>query len=253
MSLETYKSLLDQAGEYLYRIQFYDNGEPFTNRHLLEMVSLAAERNIGSQVSTNFSFAFQEQVYPDIINSGLEHLIVALDGVTPNVYSKYRIGGRFELVESGLRKIVALKRRLRSRSPFIEWQFIVFDHNRHEIDTAKALAKQIGVDRLCLKYDAGGHRKQWRQIDRVRVDAMRHFRLNTCLWLWGALVVDTDGNVSPCCNAARGESLGDLRQTTLRDIWNSDAIKELRRYVRNEGGSQEVDHQHPCENCPHIL
>jgi hypothetical protein len=77
MSLETYKSLLDQAGQYRYRIQFYDNGEPFTNRRLLEIVSLAAERKIGSQASTNFSFAFQDHVYSDIIDSRLEHLIVA--------------------------------------------------------------------------------------------------------------------------------------------------------------------------------
>jgi radical SAM protein with 4Fe4S-binding SPASM domain len=252
MGLPLFERILEQAGEYLYRIQFYDNGEPFINKQLLDMILLATARNIGSQVSTNFSFPFSDDFYRRIVESGLEHLIVAMDGVSQHTYSQYRVNGRYELVESGLRQIVKWKRRLGRRYPFVEWQFILFDHNKHEVDAAKALAKEIGVDRLCLKYDAASDASNWTRTDRLRHRTIRKARLNSCLWLWGGLVIDTDGHVSPCCNAGRSEEIGDLNVTPLRELWNSCRMQELRRCV-HEGGRQGAGSFSPCEGCPHIM
>jgi radical SAM protein with 4Fe4S-binding SPASM domain len=254
MSRQVFERILSEAGRYLYRIQFYDYGEPFTNKHLLEMISLASSLNIGSQVSTNFSFNFPANFYREVIEARLEHLIVAMDGVTHSTYSQYRIHGRYELVESALRKIIESKRRLRSRFPFVEWQFIVFDHNRHEIEAAKSLAAKIGVDRLCLKYDGGSVPTSWHRKDRIKYKLSHQLKLNTCLWLWGSLVIDAEGRIRPCCNAGHSEVIGDLNTTPLRDIWNSDAIKDLRKCVRAGGTLGEPNTARiPCHGCPHII
>jgi MoaA/NifB/PqqE/SkfB family radical SAM enzyme len=253
MGLPVFKRILEQAGEYLYRIQFYDKGEPFINKQLLDMISLAAIQNIGSQVSTNLSFAFPDDHYRRVVESGLEHLIVAMDGVTEHTYSQYRVKGRFELVESGLREIVKWKRRLRRSRPFVEWQFIVFDHNRHEIDTARTMAREIGVDRMCFKYDAGASQAAWTRKDRLKHRAVRAMRLNSCFWLWGSLVIDSDGLVRPCCNVGKSEQIGDLKVTPLRELWNSDRIKALRACVRGGGKMSGSSVAAPCVNCPHIV
>lgn len=254
MNQKVFESLLDQAGDHLYRIQFYDQGEPFTNKRLLQMIASATRLSIGSQVSTNFSFTFANDHYRDIVESGLEHLIVAMDGVTSETYSQYRVNGRFDVVESGLRQVVKWKRRLRLQSPFVEWQFIVFDHNRHEIEMAKKMAREIGVDRLCLKYDAGGSQAKWNTWDRLKLKCLDAVRLNSCLWLWGSLVMNGDGIVSPCCNAARSEQIGDLKLTSLPELWNSEKMKALRAYVRSAGKSPGPNALIPaCANCPHVF
>ena len=254
MSLDVFKQIIAQTGKYLYRIQFYDTGEPFINKHLLEMISLATIHNIGSQVSSNLSFAWANHFYDNIVESGLEHLIIAMDGTSKDTYSQYRTNGRYELVEAGLRKIVELKKRRKLRYPFIEWQFIVFPHNRHEIASARRMAHQFGVDRLTIKYDAGGTQSAWNKADRWKYRATRAIRLNSCLWLWGSLVVDTDGIVRPCCNAGRSEVVGDLKETPIRELWNSQLMKELRHCVRRgDRERKESSTTHACKGCPHIM
>jgi MoaA/NifB/PqqE/SkfB family radical SAM enzyme len=254
MTPKVFERILQQASKYIYRIQFYRYGEPFINRQLIDMISLATSHDIGSQVSTNLSFAFSDEFYRRIVESGLEHLIISMDGTSSETYSQYRVKGHFELVESGMRQVIKWKRLLGRRFPLIEWQFIVFDHNRHEIDNARQLAKKIGVDRLCLKYDGRGDRSKWRTRDSLKDKLVRQVHLNSCLWLWAALVIDSDGIVSPCCHGARDESIGDLTVTPLEELWNSARMKDLRRCVR-EGSRHpgEGSSRMPCVGCQHIL
>jgi MoaA/NifB/PqqE/SkfB family radical SAM enzyme len=253
MQLPLFEHILDQLGDCLYRIQFYDLGEPFLNKELLTMISMATNRyNIGSQVSTNFSFPFSDQYCRDIVESGLEHLIIAMDGVDAPTYSAYRVGGRFELVEQGMRQIVRWKRQLGLRYPIVEWQFIVFEHNRHVIERAKRMAKEIGVDRFCLKYDAASVPSDFSHGDRLKLKALRRIHLKSCLWLWGSVIIDSEGLVRPCCNAGRIEVLGDMRSTPFSDIWNSESMKYLRACVRTEG-RQNRSSNSPCAGCPHIM
>lgn len=254
MSMELFRRIIEEAGKYLYRIQFYDYGEPFINKRLLEMISIATDHGIGSQVSSNFSFNFSSDFYRGVVESGLEHLIIGMDGIDPATYAQYRVNGKYELVERGMNEIIYWKRRLRRKLPLVEWQFIVFDHNRHQVDTVKAKAREIGVDRLCLKYDSRAESKTWNPMDQLKNRAFRGLRLNSCLWLWGAMVIDTDGFVRPCCNGGHSEQIGNLNVVALRDIWNADRMKALRACVRR-GGSQAYNPgtPTPCMGCPHIF
>ena len=253
MSLEVFRRIIAEAGKYLYRIQFYDYGEPFMNKRLLEMTSIATDNAIGSQVSSHFSFKFPAEFYRSIVESGLEHLIIAMDGIDQASYAQYRVNGKYELVESGMRAIVEWKRRLRSRSPFVEWQYIVFDHNRHQIDRVKKLAREIGVDRLCIKYDTRAGSDTWFPADRLKYAAFRRVRLNSCLWLWGALLINSEGMVRPCCNAGRSEEIGDLKTTPLTSLWNSPRMMELRASVRGRAPAGEHGEKTPCHGCAQIF
>lgn len=256
MSLDLFNSLLDQAADHLYRIQFYYNGEPFINDRLLDMIGSANKRGVGSQVSTNFSFNKDDLFYRDVVESGLEHLIISMDGTDAETYSKYRVGGRYELVEHGLRQVVKWKKRLGLSTPIVEWQFIIFEHNKHQIEQAKKMASEIGVDRLCLKYDGYSDPDTWedghKKVDRR---TRRMLQFNSCLWLWGALVVDWNGVVNPCCNKAMNYEIGDLTNTSLRQVWNSDEIKELRRFVRLNPEERKLEEfrSHPCQGCNFIM
>jgi hypothetical protein len=49
-----------------------------------------------------------------------------------------------------IEKLVQVKRKFGRRSPVLNWQFLAFEHNAHEIDAASALARSLGVDQFTV-------------------------------------------------------------------------------------------------------
>lgn len=86
----------------------------------------------------------------ELVLSGLDYLILSIDGATENTYSRFRRGGDFNLVIDNVKRLVAAKKRLKSYTPLLDWQFLVFQHNIHEIELAKELTYSIGVNQLRL-------------------------------------------------------------------------------------------------------
>ena len=56
-----------------------------------------------------------------VVRSGLDTMIVSLDGVTQDVYEQYRVAGRLDRVLDNLRLLVETKRRLGVETPYLEW------------------------------------------------------------------------------------------------------------------------------------
>jgi len=99
-------------------------------------------------VSTNLSFPFSSGRVDALLHSGLGMLSVSLDGATPETYGRYRVGGSFHRVLDNLRRLVNRKRERGLERPYIEWRFLLFRHNQHEVAAACRLAEEVGVDIL---------------------------------------------------------------------------------------------------------
>ena len=56
-----------------------------------------------------------------------------------------------EKVLEGARNIVKWKKELKSKTPFIVFQFLVVKPNEHQIEDVKKLAEEIGVDEVRFK------------------------------------------------------------------------------------------------------
>jgi len=114
------------------------------------MVSFAKKHNIYTATSTNAHY-LNDEVSKKTIESGLDRLIISIDGTTQETYSSYRIGGKLEKVIEGAKNIVKWKKELNSATPHVIFQFLVVKPNEHEIDEVLALGKEIGVDEVRLK------------------------------------------------------------------------------------------------------
>jgi MoaA/NifB/PqqE/SkfB family radical SAM enzyme len=82
------------------------------------------------------------------VRSGLDFLLLSIDGATQKVYERYRKNGNIEIVYRNIENLVRAKRTLKKRTPVIRWQFLAFQHNVHEIPLALKTAKALGLDQF---------------------------------------------------------------------------------------------------------
>jgi pyruvate-formate lyase-activating enzyme len=217
-------------------------GEPFLNADFIPMLEYTHALGIGTVVSSNFQ-SCEPADMDRVVRSGLDYLIVSLDGVSQQVYEQYRVGGDIEKVKENLHALLAARARRGSRTPFVEWQFLEFDHNAHEVDEARRLAAQWGVDRLLVTNARPG---RWQ-------DGIAKSGQKTCYWFYKALNVAWTGDLKACCSDGLGErfSIGNLLQEPLPAIWNGPVMTELRDlFVSAETASARIAGSKCITHCP---
>lgn len=250
------KTINDVYKDILYLI-FYFQGEPYLNKNFLEMVSYASAKGIYTATSTNAHFLTDEMA-KKTVESGLDRLIISLDGTTQEVYEQYRREGDIEKVIEGARNIVKWKRKLKSKKPFVFFQFLVVKPNEHQIEDVKQLAKEVGVDEVRFKtaqvYDYENdpnnlipvNEKYSRYKKNKDGKIIARNKLNNhCSKLWEANVITWDGMVVPCCfDKDATHRLGDLKNQSFKEIWGNKNYKKFRRALTESRKNIDI-----CANC----
>jgi len=251
-----FKETIDQLHRELFYLTFYFQGEPYLNPAFLEMVTYARSRKIYTTTSTNAHYLNDENS-KKTIESGLDRLIISIDGTTQEVYQQYRVGGRLEKVLEGTRNIVKWKKELRSKTPFVIFQFLVVKPNEHQLDEVKQLALEIGVDAVWFKtaqvydYENDPHQliptnEKYSRYKKVNGSyQFKNSMSNHCWRLWHAPVITWDGMVVPCCfDKDAQHQLGDLKQKSFKEIWNNESYVQFRKQLSR--GRKNID---ICANC----
>jgi radical SAM protein with 4Fe4S-binding SPASM domain len=251
-----FEKTIDEVAEHILYLVFYFQGEPYLNPDFTEMIRYASSKNIYTATSTNAHY-LDDKNARKTVESGLDRLIISIDGTSQETYEQYRIGGSLEKVLDGARNIIRWKKTLKSKTPHVIFQFLVVRHNEHEIDELKRLAKEIGVDEVALKtaqvYDyANGNDLIPRneKYSRYRKNAdgkwsIKNELLNHCWKMWHSCVITWDGSIVPCCfDKDATHSMGNLENNTLRSIWQSQSYRQFRHSLLI--GRSQID---ICTNC----
>lgn len=251
-----FQSTIDELYKELMYLIFYFQGEPYINPDFLEMVSYANQKGIYTITSTNGHF-LNDANAKKTIESGLDRLIISVDGTTQEVYENYRKAGNLESVLQGAKNMVKWKKELKSATPHIIFQFLVVRPNEHQIPEIYKLAEEIGVDEVKLKtaqvYDYEHGNDLIPTISKYARYAetadgtwqVKNELLNHCWKLWHSCVITWDGLVVPCCFDKDAEHrLGDLKQSSFKELWQADAYQEFRSKLLE--GRDQID---ICTNC----
>lgn len=250
------KTIDDIHKELLYLI-FYFQGEPYLNPDFLKMVEYAHKKKIYTATSTNAHYLTDDKAKQTVI-SGLDRLIISIDGTTQDVYQQYRVGGHLNKVIEGTKNIVKWKKELKSKTPFIFFQFLVVKPNEHQIEEVKKLGKELGVDQVRFKtaqvYDFENDPNQLiPTIDKYsRYTTTKNGEVisksglgNYCWKLWHANVITFDGLVVPCCfDKDATHQLGNLKMQSFKEVWQNDNYKQFRKELMT--GRKNID---ICSNC----
>lgn len=237
-------------------LTFYFQGEPFIHPSLLEMIQKAHREKIYTMVSTNGHFLDPDTCHR-IVLSGLDRIIVSLDGLSQEIYQKYRIGGKVEKVIEGIKNLVKIRKEHKANHPYIILQTIVFSHNESELEQINLLAKELEVDQIEFKtaqiYDYS------ESPDLIPEQSLyaRYFKneegkfeiknklSNQCWRMWQGCVITWDGKVVPCCfDKDATHQLGQLMHQPLKEIWRSKAYYHFRQNILQSRKSIDI-----CTNC----
>ena len=254
---EFFKKTIDDIYKDILYLIFYFQGEPYLNKNFLEMVKYASSKGIYTATSTNAHY-LTDEVAKKTVESGLDRLIISIDGTTQEVYQQYRRGGRVDKVIAGARNIVKWKKELNSKTPFVFFQFLVVKPNEHQVEEIKTLGKEVGVDEVRFKtaqvYDYENDPNQLipenEKFSRYKKNKegkheAKNKLANHCWKLWQANVITWDGVVVPCCfDKDASHQLGDLKNQSFKEIWKNDDYKKFRKDIMTSRKNIDI-----CANC----
>jgi radical SAM protein with 4Fe4S-binding SPASM domain len=256
MDGQTFRNIINQISSHLIYLTLYFQGEPYLNPGFYDMIKYARSRRIYVATSTNGHY-LDAVAAEATVRSGLNRLIVSLDGTDQETYAVYRKGGDFNKVTEGVRQVAEWKKNLGVRHPYLIIQFLVLSSNEHQIKEIKKLGYELGVDEVQLKtaqfntYKSGNPlmpsgKKFSRYKATVENGFMPSFRIaNRCFRMWSSTVITWDGMVVPCCFDKNADHhMGKLGNEDFKSIWKSSEFNSFRRQIRNS--RKEVG---MCCNC----
>ncbi len=251
-----FQNIIDQVKDKLIYLTFYFQGEPFLNPRFPNMVRYASDRGIFTFTSTNAHFIDEENAVK-IIQSGLDKLIISMDGTTQEVFEKYRVGGQLEKVLEGTRNMVRLKKKLKSKTPYLVIQFLVVRHNEHQVEEARKLTKELGVDEIKFKtaqienFQLGNdlipHNQKYSRYQKKKDGQyqIKNSLLNRCWKLWSGSVMTWDGKILPCCFDKDAKyDFGNIQSEPFKEIWKGENYQKFRQQLLKSRSSIDI-----CTNC----
>jgi len=262
---DLFKSVIDEIGDYVFSLYMYNWGEPLLHKQTPEMIQYAKTKEMNVVMSTNLSLKLSDEYIERLVRSGLDQLIVSLDGTTAETYVKYRRRGDFQLVCENMLRIQAVKKKLRLQKPEIVWQFLVFKHNEDQIAQARAEFREWGADTLSIEgaimpsapYAEGFEPSTIPEFNMYHPDhhfqkrTAKHYRSGrSCSWLYGIFVLNPNGKVSSCCGSAGEQTdFGEYSGTRgFLDVWNNATFKRARALFSKSGPPTTNDHAVKAEN-----
>ena len=251
-----FQNSIDSIHKKLSYLTFYFQGEPYLNPSFLDMVKYASTKGIYTATSTNAHYLNKKNA-KRTIESGLDRLIISIDGTTQETYQEYRKGGELIKVIEGTKEIIKWKKELKSSTPHIIFQYLVVKPNEHQIEDVKKIGKELGVDNVKFKTAQIYNYKEGSELIPSIEKYSRYFKngdekyhiknelSNHCWKLWHSSVITWDGTMIPCCFDKDAKyQMGSLENLTMNKIWNGEKYKKFRSAVLHSRKSIDM-----CTNC----
>lgn len=261
-----FQKTIDDLHPRLLYLTFYFQGEPYLHPRFLEMVKYASRKNIYTATSTNAHYLDDENA-KRTVESGLDRLIISIDGTTQETYQAYRIGGDLQKVIDGTKNVLKWKKELKSKTPHMIFQFVVFRQNENQVKEIKKLGREIAVDEVKIKtaqiydYEEGNERipinEKYSRYKKLATGPPQAEQLSVrpgtsnqqpeagCWKMWHSCAITWDGKVVPCCfDKDAKHNLGDLKEKNLKQIWHNGSYTKFRTALLKSRKEYDI-----CQNC----
>lgn len=219
MKFPLFKKIIDEAAPFVELVYLHILGEPLLHPQMFKFIQYAKKKGIKVGFSTNVML-LDKAKSKKLLSSGIDYIILAMDGATKETYEKIRVGGHFKQVEKNIKTFLQMKKKIK-KPPFVVIQFIRVPENEKEADLFSKKWRGKGADAIRIK-----------NIIPAR-DKDRHGKPQTapyCFHIFCQLNILSDGTVVACCEDVHGYyPLGNVKNQSLKEIWNGPKMRTLRR------------------------
>lgn len=253
MNIDTFQKIIDLVYKKTFYLNLYLQGEPFIHPQLTEMISYAIKKKMFVCVSTNGHF-LDEVTCDKLVKTGIQKIIISVDGATNETYNKYRKSGNLTIVTTGIKILSESKIKQKTNLPLIVIQMLVNKYNEHEIKAVKHLTKSNGANRLELKsmqiYNDSSFLSDNIKYNRYVKNQSGELILkkvlqNKCKRLWTNAVFTWEGNLIPCCYDKNANYIiGNIKDSDFENLWKNQKINSFRNKVLNNRKNIDI-----CCNC----
>jgi MoaA/NifB/PqqE/SkfB family radical SAM enzyme len=240
MDVDMFHAIIDEGStKGLYSIKLNFRGEPLIHPRIADLVTYAKERGILDVFLNTNATLLTEEVGKQLINSGLDRLIVSFEGFTPEIYEQNRVGARFSEVVENVRKFIRLKRRLGVKMR-VRLQTVAISDTPDYLERYREFWGEWADEITCI--DLRNEQKDYSAVSSTGWE---------CPYPWRRLCITWDGVILTCPFVNRAldsyswKGFGRVGETTIEEAWCSKAMEQL-RLAHRTCTSHEVE---PCCYC----
>jgi radical SAM protein with 4Fe4S-binding SPASM domain len=240
MKPELFRRIIDQSAPWLEFAYLHHLGESLFHGKIGEFIQYGRQKGVAMGLSTNATY-LDARKGKVLLESGLDFLVISMDGASPDTYDRMRVGGDFATTVKNVRAFFELKKQIPNHLTVVV-QMIVTAENHHEVKDFAELW-QAGGAQVMIK-----EARDWAgQVKLHQLGKPPSVNHAPCKMLWTELTVLWDGKVVPCVNVFEHDNLlGDFSTQSLDDIWNGPEMVRLRAAHL----ADDVDEVPVCRTCP---
>lgn len=252
MDFKLFKKIIDDASEFVGSANLFLRGEPLMHPRIVDMVRYTNEKGLQSRIETNACLLTKEKS-KGLLEAELDFISFSFDGYDKETYEKYRVNGNFENTLSNIITFLKLKKSMGKKKPYTLFQVIQLPEVKKTDKKTKKefLSKLKGLPinnfRIIVPHRFGGKISE-KQTGTLFAYTEKRTKLKyqPCPYPWTSMGIYWDGKVVPCCVDFMGEYvIGDANKESLREIWNSKKMRELRRRLVE----RNIDDIRLCAKC----
>jgi MoaA/NifB/PqqE/SkfB family radical SAM enzyme len=228
MDMDLFRKVVDECVTLgITHVRVHNYGEPFLDRQLVEKVRYAKEHGIAEVGMISNGSLITEDIAQGMIDAGLDAINISVDASGKDVFEKTRVNLKYDEVIGNVETLVRLRNASGKRHPKLILSFVRQDNSA---DEQAFIAHWSGIADKVHVTDLHNWAGTLNQESDVRYPCYRPWLTFTVLW---------DGRVSLCCADFDGRHiLGDLRTSTIAEIWNGPAYVNVRRQHLESGGPE---------------
>lgn len=244
MSMELFTKIIDEIAEAdkNTRVWMVFFGEPFVIKKttLFPMIRYAKEKRLTDVVVNSNANLMDEEASIKLIESGLDAIYIGIDSFTAETYSKVRVGGDYEKVVENVKRLIRLKKELKSETPEVYVQFVEMEINKDEVIPFTEFWNKAGATVKIRPMVSWAGLVEAPNLVKTGVDRW------PCYWIMQTMSITDDGKVVLCAVDVDARFVaGDINHESIRSVWN-DGLKKIRQ-MHNEGRFDQLPH--PCKEC----
>jgi len=228
MDMDLFKKIADEAAALgITHVRVHNYGEPFLDKQLVEKVRYAKEKGIKEVGMISNGSLITEALAQGMIDAGLDAINISVDASGKEVFESTRLNLKYDDVITNINTLVRLRKAAGRTHPKLILSFVRQNNSADEqafIREWSGIADKVHINDL----------HNWAGTLDARTEVQC-----PCYRPWLTFTVLWDGRVSLCCADFDGRHiLGDLRTSTIAEVWNAPAYRAARRQHLESGGPE---------------